>query len=395
VRQHWFVPALVVSFAVYGGAAQAAKRGKKPAAAATPKATAVASPALVAGTSGAATVAAASPTPEAKPTPHAKPPAAKVLAPEAGAAPAAPTITLSPPATVNGGASLARIDGLVAGDVVTVSFAGETLPVTASTGYATTIVGVDLNVDPGKYTVTARVRRGRSTLVKSTELRVTDAKYEVQKLTLPKEKVSEFDAPTLARIEKEAKDLAALWPQWDADRRWSGKFIKPLPGEWSELFGGRRILNGELRSPHAGIDQRGKEGEPIKSINAGRVVYTGDQFFTGNVTVVDHGQGVFSMYCHQSKILVKVGDSVRKGETIGLVGHTGRATGPHLHWGVRIAGARVDPQKLLALDLPETPGAPAMVEDTAGDALPTEALPPALATSGGAQSASSTTAAKP
>ena len=213
----------------------------------------------------------------------------------------------------------------------------------------------------------------------------------MQYLKLPKEKVSDFDSPTLVRIEKEQHELAVIWPDWKTPRLWSGSFIKPLPGAWSEFFGGKRVINGEPRSPHSGIDQRGREGDPIKAINAGRVVLIANQFFTGNNVVIDHGQGIYSLYCHLSKTLVTLGQNVAKGEKIGLVGHTGRATGPHLHWGIRIASARVDPQKLLALDLPETPGAPPMVvgtdelPDPAGEGmLPVDALPEAIAASNAA-----------
>ena len=377
---------VLVALVAANTAFAAAKR--KSVAKTAPVVTAIATP-MVATTAAAAA-------PVSRPTPM----PAKVAGPVFDAK-AAISLAVFPDKTVNGGIAVAKVDGLVAGDVVTGSFNGMLLPVTAAEGSATFLVPVDLAVAPGSYPVTCRVRRAGKTIAKSVPVAVTDAKYEVQNLKLPKEKVDGFDAKTLARIERELHELSSIWPEWRTPRLWSGKFIKPLPGEWSELFGGKRVINGDARAPHSGIDQRGKEGTPIKAINAGRVVYIGDQFFTGNNVVIDHGQGVFSMYCHLSKIRAALGQSVAKGETIGLVGHTGRATGPHLHWGVRVAGARVDPQRLLALELPDTPGAPPMVvgtseiPDASGEGmLPTEALPAAIAASNAAGSPSSVAPAK-
>ena len=274
---------------------------------------------------------------------------ARIVEPPAGESPSDPAVTLVPPSVVNGGATLVVVRGLVEGDSVTGTFNGESVPFAAAAGKATALVGIDLDVKPGKYPVVVKVKRasGKPSTVKI-ELPVEDAKYEVEKLTLPKEKVTDFDPKTLARINKEAKALSSLWPKWAPERSWSGAFQKPVPGDVRSVFGGRRVINGEPRSPHAGIDQRGAEGTPIVAVNGARVAYVGNQFFSGNVTVLDHGHGVFTMYAHQSKIVVKEGDHVEAGQKIGEIGATGRATGPHLHWGVRVNGARVDPLRLLA-----------------------------------------------
>lgn len=291
-----------------------------------------------------------------------------------------------PPSVVNGGATLVVVRGLVEGDAVTGTFNGEAVPFAAAAGKVTALVGIDLDVKPGTYPIVVKVKRasGKPVTVKS-DLPVTDAKYDVEKLTLPKEKVSDFDPKTLARIKKEAKALSSLWPQWAPSRSWAGAFQKPVPGEVRSVFGGRRVINGEPRSPHAGIDQRGPEGTPIVAVNAARVAYVGNQFFSGNVTVLDHGHGVFTLYAHQSKVMVKEGDFVEAGQKIGEVGATGRATGPHLHWGVRINGARVDPLRLLALDLTETIGG---ASGPTQDATPGAASSPAPMATGTAGSGS-------
>ncbi|MGD8686410.1 MAG: M23 family metallopeptidase, partial [Syntrophobacterales bacterium] len=119
------------------------------------------------------------------------------------------------------------------------------------------------------------------------------------------------------------------------------------PGKLNTPFGLRRILNGEPRSPHSGVDLRAAEGEPIRAINHGKIVLVGEFYFHGKAVVIDHGWGLYSMYFHLSQLNVSKGDFVGKNAVIGLAGSTGRATGPHLHWGVRLRGARVDPFALL------------------------------------------------
>ncbi|MCF5784395.1 peptidoglycan DD-metalloendopeptidase family protein, partial [Pseudomonas syringae] len=118
---------------------------------------------------------------------------------------------------------------------------------------------------------------------------------------------------------------------------------KPVNGPLSSKFGVRRFFNGEERNPHSGLDFAVPAGTPIKSPAAGKVILTGNYFFNGNTVFVDHGQGFISMFCHLSKIDVKVGDQVPRGGVVGKVGATGRATGPHMHWNVSLNDARVDP----------------------------------------------------
>ena len=130
--------------------------------------------------------------------------------------------------------------------------------------------------------------------------------------------------------------------------------MRPVPDEANSAFGTRSILNGEPRSPHGGADFISPTGTPIKAPNAGRVVLAEDLYYTGNTVVLDHGLTLFSLFAHLSESNVKVGDTVAAGDVVGKVGATGRVTGPHLHWTVRINGARIDPLSLLAV-MSETP----------------------------------------
>jgi murein DD-endopeptidase MepM/ murein hydrolase activator NlpD len=179
-------------------------------------------------------------------------------------------------------------------------------------------------------------------------IEVVDKDYGVQRLKLPGWMVA-LDGPTLARVSREAALLSVLWPKRTPERYWQGSFMAPLPGKPGTPFGVGRIINGQPRSPHSGVDLHAALGEPVRATNRGRVAFVGDLFFHGLAVVVDHGLGLYSMYFHLSELRVAPGDLVEKDGVIGLAGSTGRSTGPHLHWGVRLAGARVDPFSLLGV----------------------------------------------
>ena len=161
-------------------------------------------------------------------------------------------------------------------------------------------------------------------------------------------------AENVKRAEAETRLLEALWKTSTPGRLWQGNFIQPARGKMTSPFGARRVLNDKPARPHTGVDFAASAGTFVKAANAGQVVVADDLFFSGNTVVIDHGLGLYTIYAQGSKLLVKEGQSVRKGQTIARVGSTGRTTGPHLHWGCRLHGARVNALSLLRLKLAQS-----------------------------------------
>jgi len=207
-------------------------------------------------------------------------------------------------------------------------------------------LGVDLRSSPGIYPVLVRV--SPTHVEKRIRIEVDKKNYGVRRLTLPR-KMVELDAVTLRRVKKEGQVMKEVFQAPVSRALWRGPFQRPVDGEVVGPFGRSSIINGHPRAPHSGVDFRAARGTPVKAINNGRVVLTCNHFFTGKSVVLDHGGGIISMYFHLEKILVQKGQILTKGEVLGLVGSTGRATGPHLHLGVRVNGARVDPLTLVSL----------------------------------------------
>jgi murein DD-endopeptidase MepM/ murein hydrolase activator NlpD len=184
---------------------------------------------------------------------------------------------------------------------------------------------------------------------KSIEVTIEEKDRGVRVLTLPREMV-ELDKDSLERVSKEARIMKeALATPPAPPRSGAGHFQRPLEGEVVGPFGRRSIINEMPRSPHSGVDLRAAKGTPVQSTHDGRVILVVEHFFSGRSVVIDHGGAIQSMYFHLEESKVREGQEVRKGQIIGLVGATGRATGPHLHFGMRVNGARVDPMQFIVL----------------------------------------------
>ncbi|MHB8482248.1 MAG: M23 family metallopeptidase [Nitrospiria bacterium] len=208
-----------------------------------------------------------------------------------------------------------------------------------------TLLGVDLDQSPSDQTVTD-FQTGE---VLAT-IRILSNQFGRQEINVP----GQFVNPSrlqMDRIKRDKEEIHTILSSFSVKRRWQGNFIMPVSGTPKSTFGLRRIFNGEPRNPHTGEDIAAPEKAPVYATNDGVVAGVVNHFFSGNGIIIDHGQGLFTEYFHLYKSEVKKGQKLKKGEEIGLVGKTGRATGPHLHWGMMINGARVNPLSVVHLKL--------------------------------------------
>lgn len=212
------------------------------------------------------------------------------------------------------------------------------------------LLGIDFLTQPGPRPLRVRADADSGAGVEcAMELQVVDAHFPVQKLSVAPKYV-ELSPENLARAQRESAELRDIFTSTTPERLWREGFVAPVPGyEPSGSFGKRRVFNGEPRSPHSGEDFPAPAGTPVRAPARGRVALAKGLFFLGNTVVIDHGFGLVSFYGHLSSIDVEPGATVEARTVIGKVGATGRVTGAHLHWGVRLEDARVNPMDLLVL----------------------------------------------
>ena len=206
---------------------------------------------------------------------------------------------------------------------------------------------IDLDTPAGTYTLrlAARTREGHETEQRHL-MRVLPRTFPSRRITVA-EKFATPPADELPRIEREQALTDAIFATMTPERFWSAPFVAPVPGASTSSFGRRSIVNGQPRSPHSGTDFQAATGTPVTAPNRGRIVLADDLYFPGVTVIIDHGAGVYSYLAHLSSIAVKNGDLVERGDRIGLSGATGRVTGPHLHWSLRVGKARIDPLSLI------------------------------------------------
>lgn len=217
------------------------------------------------------------------------------------------------------------------------------------------MIGADVNLDPGSYSTSVSVVFPDGEILTETlNVEVTAVQFPEERLTLPEKMVSPRAKEVVSRIARERRLLDKLYEDFGGSLA-TVSWQLPVDDEIGSRFGRRRILNGKPRSPHSGVDFRSGAGTPVLSPGPGEVVLADNLFFTGDTVLVSHGGGLFSVYAHLSRTDCRVGDRVKKGTQIGAVGSSGRATGPHLHWGVRLHGARVDPLQVVNLLSGEKP----------------------------------------
>ena len=274
------------------------------------------------------------------------------------------TVRAQPARLVNGGPALFLVKPPTRLQSLTGTWLGHdvsfTFDTTTRTWYA--LAGVSLETAPGTYplelsgeTIAGKIPSQQISFTR--KLIVVRGKYPKISVKLSVE--GKFTEPTpeqqkqIQEAQQVKKDyLNRVTPE----REWSGKFSAPADAAISDVFGSQRVFNGKTSSPHLGLDFRVPSGTPVAAMNDGTVLLARPLYFEGNLVVLDHGQGLLTLYLHLSEFKVKEGDTVKRGEVVGLSGGTGRATGPHLHVAVRWQGTYLDPARLMQLRLPVISG---------------------------------------
>ena len=256
--------------------------------------------------------------------------------------PEALAIELPEAAPVPGGIALVELAASETRPRATLN--GKPVMVLANGSAYTAVVGLPLATKPGTHTLKIKNASGK---VVSRKFTVTDKTYQSQHITIKNKRMVNPEKRDMERIGREQRQIKKALASWHEQPPETLHFLLPVEGPVSSPFGLRRFFNEQARRPHSGLDLAAAEGTPIKAPASGRIADTGEFFFNGNTVLIDHGQGLVTMYCHMSRIDVKPGQQVAAGEVIGAVGKTGRVTGAHLHWGVSLNDARVDPMLFL------------------------------------------------
>jgi murein DD-endopeptidase MepM/ murein hydrolase activator NlpD len=255
-------------------------------------------------------------------------------------------LKLSAAAASQGSLLLAEISGVKPSQEISAEWDGRPIPVWRETPGSPTLhslLGVDLEKPAGRYEwkISWSAADGKP-LVCSLPVTVRAGKFPTEHLTVEKQFVQP-DPEQQKRAEEDQKKMKAIYDTVTPEVLWKGKFVTPLKDvSTGGNFGRRRILNGEARSPHAGVDFPAATGTPVYAAQAGKIVLAENLYYSGNTVVIDHGFGIYTLYAHLSEIEVKAGDPVEASDEIGKVGATGRVTGPHLHWGLTIDHARIN-----------------------------------------------------
>ena len=266
-------------------------------------------------------------------------------------------IEARPPKLLNGAPVLFQVHASAKLDALTGTWLGHSLTFSynASTKTWFVLAGVSFDTKPGKYTLdmTGETATGKALVHLTKGFLVGHATYPQTKVELKVEK--KFTEPSPEQQQQIAEGVKVkddYLNRVTPEREWDGPFTAPADAATSDVFGSQRIFNGVAQRPHWGLDYRVPAGTPVAAMNQGTVLLARFLYFEGNCVVIDHGQGLLTLYFHLSEFKVKEGDVVKRGQEIGLSGGTGRATGPHLHVAVRWQGIYLDPARLMQMALP-------------------------------------------
>jgi murein DD-endopeptidase MepM/ murein hydrolase activator NlpD len=266
------------------------------------------------------------------------------------------TVQAQPAKLVNGAPVLFKVTSPTKLDSLTGTWLGHQLTfnynVSAKNWFA--LAGVSFDTTPGKYTLElSGENTAKSSVSFKRSFTVGRAQYPKIRLQLSVEKkFTEPDPEQVKQIADANKIKEERFSHTTPEREWDGKFLPPVEAETSDVYGSQRIFNGIAQRPHYGLDYRVHTGTPVKAMNDGFVLLARFLYYEGNFVVIDHGQGLYTLYLHLSELKVKEGDTVKRGQEVGLSGGTGRATGPHLDVRVRWQGIYLDPARLLQMSLP-------------------------------------------
>jgi len=210
------------------------------------------------------------------------------------------------------------------------------------------LLGVGLKNKPGNHPLVIKIKKANNILITKIDIDIAYRSFPEQFLHLPKNMV-DLRGSTLRRVLQDERVIERVVSRVHKNILWTPPFIWPVRGKIISKFGLKRILNGEPRSQHRGLDLQAPYGTPIRATNSGKIALVRNCYLSGLTVIIDHGGGLYSLYAHLSRVYVFPGQHVEKGQIIGRSGQSGRATGPHLHWGISYLGVRVDPKELMSI----------------------------------------------
>jgi hypothetical protein len=288
--------------------------------------------------------------------------------------PPPPTLQVQPERPRPGDPLLVSVRGTY--ETPTGSVGGRPLTFFPVEGGHVALTGLPVETAPGPLEVVVRPASRGPAL--RHPLQVAEPAWRTRELTVARKFTRPPSAALKRRMKADREAFARAFTQPPSPPRVRGRFSLPREATFTAFFGDRRTYNGQTKSQHYGLDIDGDVGDPLHAAHDGKVVMVRDCFASGNTVVVDHGAGLYTAYFHLTRFQVREGQEVRQGDVLGTVGRTGRVTGPHLHWSVKVDGLYVDPQTLLTLDFggTPTPSLPAVAGESAGTATQAEASAP-------------------